>query len=207
MTWLLLLVAVVLLPLPTRATTGPGVRLPHGRRPTTDSDDQVAWILALAGELRAGSDALRALQVCSRRHGVAPRAARAAALGGDVAAALREDSATAPVLSSIAAAWSISQQTGAGLAEVLENVADGHRRTIEVRRSLAVELAGPRATARLMSLLPAIGVGFAMLLGADPLRWFLTTLSGMSCLCAGIALNLAGFWWLRALVHRVESDL
>ncbi len=207
MTWLLLLGAVMLIPLPTRTSDSAGFRFGHSLRAVTDPDDAVAWTLALAGELRGGSDALRAIQVCTRRHGVAPRAARAAALGGDVPAALREDAAGAPVLSSIAAAWSISQQTGSGLAEVLENLADGYRRTVEVRRALAVELAGPRATARLMSLLPAIGVGFAMMLGADPLRWFITSLTGTVCLLAGIALNVAGFWWLHALVKRVESDL
>lgn len=208
MTWLWLGLALLLVPAPVPPAAIPAMRrLRHDWRRHKDHDVSVAWVLALAGELRAGSDPVRALGTCSRRYGLAQQAARAAAVGADVPIALRRDARIAPVLIPVAAAWSISEQTGSGLADVLDNIADGHRRTVEVRRSLAVELAGPRATAKLMSLLPLIGVGLAIMLGADPIGWFTSSLSGAVCLVAGCALDAAGFWWISRIVRGVEADL
>lgn len=206
MTWVLLAVAVLVVP-------APGVggwawrRFGHRLRPAPSGDAGIAWVLAVAGELRAGSDGPRALRVCHERHGVAPHAARAAAVGGDVATALARDAVRTPVLRPVAAAWGIAHQTGAGLAGVLDNIADGHRRSAAVQRDLAVELAGPRATARLMSLLPLIGVGLAILLGADPVGWLTSSVAGIACLVVGLALNGLGFWWMNQIVRKVEADL
>lgn len=204
MTWLLVCAAVLALPapLPMPATSGP-----DRHTAAADTDPALAWILALAGELRAGSDPLRALGVSAARHGVGHHAARAARLGADVPAALSRDARTHAVLARVAAAWLISQRTGAALADVLDNVADSHRRRVEVRQALEVEVAGPRATARLMSLLPLVGIGFAMMLGADPLRWFFSSWPALLCLLAGIALNLGGYLWLTRIVRGVERDL
>ncbi|MFN8125017.1 MAG: type II secretion system F family protein [Candidatus Nanopelagicales bacterium] len=135
LTMLLLAAAVLLLPSPLPRAPVIAVRLRHRWRTKPQGDVVLAWLLALAGELRGGSDTLRALRVCGARYDVAPRATRTAALGGDVPAALRADAAQTPILHAVAAAWSISDRTGAGLAGVLDNIADGHRRTAEVRRS------------------------------------------------------------------------
>lgn len=208
MTWALVALATMCVPLPLPAGGGPRLnRWRHGTDPRADPDPGLAWILALAGELRAGSDALHALRTSARRHGVAQHAARAARLGGDVEAALHRDAESTPVLDRVAAAWAISRRTGAALADVLEHIADSHRRTVEVKRSLAVELAGPRATARLMSMLPVVGVGFAVMLGADPLGWFTSSWPGALCLCGGVCLNAAGFLWINRIVRGVEADL
>ncbi len=209
MTWLLLAVALLAVPapLPHGAARRNLWRLRHDWRADDRTDPGTAWVLALAGELRAGGDAVQALRACSQRYGVALHAARAAVIGADVPAALRRDARSTPVLRPVAAAWGISQQTGSGLADVLDNIADGHRRTDEVRRLLAVELAGPRATARLMSLLPAVGVGLAMMLGADPIGWFTSSVAGFACLAIGLSLNAVGFWWISRIVRRVEADL
>lgn len=203
------LVAPVPVPLPGAAR---GSGLPrfgqYSRQREQFRDDAIAFVLALAGELHAGSDPNRAVSLCGRRFPVASRAARAARIGGDVAAALRADAeaADASLLRSVAGAWDLAGRTGSGLADVLDHLADGYRRTIEVRRTLAVELASPRATARLMSLLPVIGLGLAMLLGADPLRWLTTTIPGVACLVAGIALNLLGYLWIRQIVRGLADS-
>lgn len=199
--------AVLLIPAPRPRAGGTHHRMPHGRRRSDDADPALAWLLALAGELRGGSDPLRALRVCGARYPVAPTATRTASLGGDVARALRRDARTTPVLRSVSAAWAIADQTGSGLAGVLDSIADGHRRTQEVRRSLRVELAGPRATARLMSLLPLLGLGLAFLLGADPLSWLITSPVGVLCLTTAVVLNVAGYWWITRIVRGIEESL
>lgn len=206
--WLLCALAALLAPLPRpRDRSIPALRWRHGRTSETDGDPGVVWSLALAGELRAGAAASSALQRCGARIGVGRHAAHAARVGGDVPAALRRDAAEAPALRSVAAAWVVSQQTGAGLADVLERIADGRRRSLAVRRELQVELAGPRATARLMSALPAAGVGLAMLLGAEPVRWFFSSWGAVGCLITGLALNGAGFLWINRIVKGIEDRL
>lgn len=208
MTWALVAMVVLMAPLPSPDLDDrPVNRWRHSPAARGGGDVGVAWVLALAGELRAGADAGTALQRCGTRYRVGAAAAHAARMGGDIPAALESDAAVVPVLRSVAAAWSVSQQTGSGLADVLERIADGHRRGLEVRRTLEVELAGPRATARLMSLLPAVGVGLAMLLGADPLRWFVSSVPGAACLTVGVFLNVAGFIWIRRIVKGIEARL
>lgn len=203
--WLAVVVAAAPAPVPLSAPGMPRMRLRSHQKPT--DDDVLAWVLALAAELRSGTDGNRALVACSRRLGVAHRAARAARLGGDVPAALRTDAEYAPLLAAVAAAWGVSEHTGAALADVLDRIADGHRRTIDVRRSLQVEVAGPRATARLMSALPVVAIGFAALLGADPLSWFLSSWLGLACLTTGAGLTGAGYLWLSRIVRSVEAHL
>ena len=208
MIWLLVTLALVVAPRPVPVGRRRSVdRWRHAPEGKAGGDVGVAWVLAVAGELRAGADTGSALQRCGSRFGVGAAAAHAARMGADIPTALEVDAARTPILRSVAAAWSVSQQTGAGLADVLERIADGHRRGLEVRRTLDVELAGPRATARLMSLLPAIGVGLATLLGADPLRWFISSVPAATCLLTGITLNLAGFLWIRRIVRGIEARL
>lgn len=206
------LVALALALLPTAAP--PALRHPswgglirHTWRQARFRDEAIAFVLAVAGELRGGSDPTRAVLVCAERYPVAGNGARAARIGGDVPAGLRADAAAsgAALLGSMAGAWELAGRTGAGLADVLENLADGYRRTVEVRRTLAVELASPRASARVMSLLPVMGVFLALLLGAQPLLWLTTTALGFGCLAAGVTLNVLGYLWIRRIVRTLEQ--
>ena len=68
-------------------------------------------------------------------------------------------------------------------------------------------MAGPRATARLLALLPVLGIGFGMLLGGDPLAWLMTSTIGRLCLAGGILLTLAGLWWTGRIAASVERLL
>lgn len=172
----------------------------------TGGEAAIRWTLALAGELRAGSESLKAIRSVHEMHPVAPRAAAAARVGADVPAALREDAAIGGVmlLRSVAACWLVGQRTGAGLAEALENLADGYRRTLAIERTVRVEMAAPRATARIMSLLPVLGIGLATLLGANPIAWLTSTPLGLATLVAGVALNAMGAVWTRRLSRRME---
>ena len=135
------------------------------------------------------------------------RATRSAALGGDVAQALRADAADVPRAPVGRGGVGDRQPDQGGSRGVLDSIADGHRRSAAVRSSLRVELAGPRATARLMSLLPLLGLGLAFLLGADPLNWLLTSPIGWVCLLAAVLLNLTGYWWITRIVRAIEEAL
>jgi tight adherence protein B len=162
---------------------------------------------ALAGELRSGQPMRSALM--SALDGVAPHAVAAARWGGDVAEGLHRDAATEqiPVWRSVAACWEVSESSGAGLAVSLERLTAAARSAEEVRVQLQAHLSAPRATARMLALLPAIGILLGMSLGGDPLGWLLGTPVGRLCLAGGLVLTGLGLWWVHRIAVSVERSL
>jgi tight adherence protein B len=170
---------------------------------------------ALAGELRAGRSPAEALSVAAALAtgptGEALQAgASAAALGGDVGRALVLRPATGPsaapqLLQGLAACWSVCATTGSGLATAVDRLEEAERDSAARRRAVEAELAGPRATARLLALLPVLGVVMAAALGADPLHVLLHTALGAVCLVLGVGLELVGLWWTGRIVARAAG--
>ena len=153
---------------------------------------------ALAGELRAGQPVLRAL---TRTVEVWPPFAQveaAARLGADVPAALRS-CASAPGaedLARVAAAWQVSQESGAGLAAALAQVAATARARQATRHVVVSELASARATARMVAVLPLAVLGMGSGLGGHPWHFLLATPVGLVCLAGGAATAFAGLHWI-----------
>ncbi|WP_241990785.1 type II secretion system F family protein [Cryobacterium gelidum] len=108
----------------------------------------------------------------------------------------------------LAAAWQVATQAGAPLAGCLRELAASLRELAQVQRDLEVALAAPRATARLVMVLPVIGIVFGSLMGFDSLHTLFATLPGLVCLGGGALLMLAAASWNRALVRRAApTDL
>jgi tight adherence protein B len=105
----------------------------------------------------------------------------------------------------LAACWRIGAERGGTLATVLDGLAGALRDEEAQRQDVAVQLAGPRATARLLALLPLLGLGMAAALGAHPIPFLCSTLPGLACLITGISLNLLGLHWTRRLAKSAES--
>jgi hypothetical protein len=164
-----------------------GVRCPERRAPGGPS---AAAALEVAADVCVGPtrDALRA-------------GAAAAALGGDVAAALEgaTDSAVPGMLRGLAACWTVCASTGSGLAAAVERLGEAERAAADQRRAVEVELAGPRATARMLALLPAVGLLMAGGLGAQPLAFLLGSPVGRVCLLLGVGLEVLGLRWTARL--------
>ncbi len=202
-----LLVPLLLAP----AAAGAGARVRRARRLAAARREErsraVEACAALAGELRAGRPPAGALEAAAEL-GAGPFAAalRAAAgavrLGGDAASALRPpaDSAVPEVLRALAACWTVCAGSGSGLAAAVERLEEGLRAEQAQRRAVEAELAGPRATAGLLAVLPAGGLLLAAGLGADPLSVLLTTPVGLVCLAVGLGLDVLGLWWTGRLV-------
>ena len=166
---------------------------------------------ALAGELRAGRSPAQALEVAAGLAVGASRtalstAAAAAGLGGDVAGALRPVAGTATavpeVLRALAACWTVCASSGGGLAAAVERLEQGLRADQAQRQAVQAELAGPRATAGMLAVLPLAGLVLAAGLGADPLHVLLETPVGLVCLVAGLGLDGLGLLWTDRLVAR-----
>ncbi len=168
----------------------------------------------LAAELRAGRPPADALSAAAEvaidgSRAVLTAAAGAARTGGDVPAALlfvvpgtERGVDEERTWRSLAACWAVCTDAGHGLAAGVERLEAGLRATEEQRRAVEAELAGPRATAGLLAVLPLAGIGLAAALGADPLHVLLHTLPGLVCLGAGLVTDLLGWLWTRALVRR-----
>jgi len=102
----------------------------------------------------------------------------------------------------LAAAWQVATQAGTPLSGCLHDLAASLRDLAQVQRDCEVALAAPRATARLVMVLPVIGLLFGSVMGFDTLHTLFATLPGLVCLVAGGLLMLAAASWNRALVRR-----
>lgn len=165
----------------------------------------------VVADMRAGQPPMRALAraFTDQGHSCAPRTSAAARCGGDVVEALRMDAhATGqPLLLSASACWSVAAAHGAGLADSLDRIVQQDRRAEDVRRQLEAHLAAPRATARMLALLPALGLGLGMAVGGDPLAWLLGTPWGWGCLVVGLSLTGLGLAWAKRIVAGTERLL
>ncbi|MEU8800734.1 type II secretion system F family protein [Spirillospora sp. NPDC048819] len=105
----------------------------------------------------------------------------------------------------LAACWRVGSERGGTLATVLDGLAVALRDEESQRQDVSVQLAGPRATARLLAVLPLLGLAMAAALGAHPIPFLFGTLPGAACLITGTALNLTGLYWTRHLAKSAES--
>jgi tight adherence protein B len=159
----------------------------------------IAVVEALATQVRAGASPDAAWQLALELVDGEPR-------GDPTQTAPRgpggQESAE-PAWRALGAAWRLSEQTGAPLADVLDRLAAGLRQELEVEAEVEASLAAPRATARLLAGLPLVGVALGELIGARPVGVLLGTPLGRGCALAGLLLAAAGQAWTRALVARV----
>lgn len=106
-------------------------------------------------------------------------------------------------------AWcfAISEQSGAALADLLDQLAAELEGAADLRRALDAALAGPRATSRLLTFLPLVGLGLGQLLGVDPLGVLSMHPTGRLALLAGVLLWLANRWWCRLLLANIVRQV
>ncbi|RJL20409.1 type II secretion system F family protein [Bailinhaonella thermotolerans] len=127
--------------------------------------------------------------------------------GGDVAEAL-ERAVPGPEgdgLRRLAACFRVSVAAGAGLAPLTERVAASLTEAESHRQEVAAQLAGPRATARLLAVLPSLGLLLGLALGMRPLHFLLGGVPGFLCLLAGVALDALGLSWTNRIVAKAEG--
>lgn len=170
--------------------------------------DVVDGCLALAGELGSGATAHRALAIVAADWPeLFAVAARQSVIGGDPAAALRESAHQpgAEALAALAAAWEVSERTGAQLSSVLRAVADSVRAESAVRREAEVQLASVRATSRLMALLPVATLALFSSGGGGALRFLTGTRYGLVCMVTAAMFIATGLFWVDRTARGVRS--
>lgn len=175
-----------------RAGAGPALALQRAADAAEPCDPRVAAVLTSAGaHARLGGDVAAGLVGVRRAGtgptGVGPILARPTDSGGPVGGDR--------VAGELAGAWLLATRHGVVLADVV----DGLRADVASRRERAVRvdatLAGPRATAVILTALPGFGVLLGSGFGADPLGVLLDgPLGGALCL-AGAVFLAAGLLW------------
>lgn len=118
----------------------------------------------------------------------------------DAAAAMAAASPEPPLSwRALICAWRIASAVGAPLSGVLRSFAEALRDRRAAERDIAVALAAPRATARLVLWLPAAGVLLALIIGVDVVATVMNPL-GLASLAAGVLLIHLGRRWTARLL-------
>lgn len=198
---------------------GPGLPRPRaGLVPTwrstrsgpTERADTLQTLDRLAAGLAAGLTPVDALdaavaQVPASAWLLEP-AVRAAGQGRSAAA---EVSRVARIsgdadLARVARAWTVSEATGASLADAVAGATRAGRGQQEHHRQVRAATAGARATVSLLTLLPLGGVAVGALLGVPPARLYGSPLAIVSA-TTGVCLVLLGRLVVARMVKRVKA--
>ncbi|MEV4174498.1 type II secretion system F family protein [Nonomuraea sp. NPDC049709] len=127
--------------------------------------------------------------------------------GGDVSAAL---TSSAPPQGGegfhrLATCWEVGTTVGAGMASLIDRVAHTLRTAQAHRQDVAAQLAGPRTTARMLAVLPALGLLMAGALNMHPLDFLFGSIPGFMCLVTGVVLDVCGLWWTNRMATRAQT--
>jgi tight adherence protein B len=159
---------------------------------------------ALAAQLRVGQVPSEALVTAAADCAVLREARDTQEMGGDVTRAWRIQARQPGYadLLDLARAWEVSSRSGAPMSAVLEHVAEELAADQSLRAVVAGELSAPRATGKVMAVLPGCGVGLGYLLGGEPIGWLLAGQLGWGCLLGGVVLACLGVMWIETLAER-----
>ncbi|MGW5387616.1 type II secretion system F family protein [Nocardia sp. NPDC003963] len=164
---------------------------------------------AVIAELRVGAHPSTAAAAAARETGGIAAAAFAVGsarsrLGGSGAEGLlRPDAVIAAELGRIADAWRVAERHGLALAELLSAARADLGARIRFRSRTDASLAGARATATILAILPLLGVGLGQLMGAQPLHVLFVSPIGRYLLPLGTGLACAGLLWADEITRRV----
>ncbi|WP_245679451.1 type II secretion system F family protein [Actinomadura hibisca] len=174
----------------------------RGRRPQQWRMAVIELCDGMAAELAAGRSPDEAFKMSAA---ILDPHISARLLGGARLEALAAEHPGAEGLRLLAACWRVGAEQGGTLASVLDGLASALRAEETQHQEIAAQLAAPRVTARMLALLPLLGLGMGAALGANPVAFLLGTLPGAGCLAGGITLDLVGLWWTRRLAQAAEA--
>lgn len=181
------------------------------RRALTAIDGLAEGLRSLVAELRVGAHPAAAAESAATdaepQAAVVLRAVAAAArLDADVDRALAAKAeavpGSAPMLKRLAQAWTLAGRHGLPLADVLDAVRGDLDARARFARQVQARMAGPRASATILALLPAVGVALGEAMGARPLHVLAATAPGQLLLTLGAALVCAGVTWSARITNQ-----
>lgn len=163
---------------------------PASRGPSADVDPPVV-LAAVVGLLRSGMSAPAAWGAVG---------VTVIAEDGTPELPWEGDSALA-----VGAACRLSHRTGAPLATLLAAVGDHVAGMLEADARREAAAAGPRLSARVMTLLPAIGLGLGAVVDGAVIRVVATTPIGWVLVAAAGTLTWAGRAWMARMMRGAQE--
>ncbi|WP_086852772.1 type II secretion system F family protein [Amycolatopsis kentuckyensis] len=154
----------------------------------------------IVAELRSGAHPVTAAEAAAD---VVP--AVAGELRALATAARLDTELPASALPQLAAAWTLGKRHGLPMADVLDAARRDAEAGLAFARRMRAKLAGPRASAAVLTGLPVLCVLLGEAMGAAPLLVLTGSAPGQVLLVAGCVLLWAGTAWCRALTGRVRT--
>ncbi|MEG0071285.1 MAG: type II secretion system F family protein [Raoultibacter sp.] len=111
----------------------------------------------------------------------------------------RDNSATNELIF-VAVALDIQHKTGGSLQQVLDTASDSIRAELELRRSLRVQTAQAKLSARVVSVMPFILIALFSLISKDFLAPFFQSGAGIALLGLAVGMQVAGITAVRRLL-------
>ena len=130
------------------------------------------------------------------------QAARGLEMGETPAAVLAafRDQAGLPELSFVAIALEVQHDTGGSMKQVLAAARDSVESDLELRRSLQVQTAQAKLSARVVTAMPFVLVAVFSLITEDFLAPFFTSAVGLALLVLAITMQVAGVLSVRSML-------
>lgn len=107
------------------------------------------------------------------------------------------------ILRGLASVWFVAEHAGAPAADMLASYAVTCRDRADAVRERDVALAGPTSTVMVLSWLPIISLGLAVLVGANLVE-LLTSVAGIASVGGGLVMLLAGRVWMRSMLNKAR---
>lgn len=156
-------------------------------------------IAEIAARLNTGANTESAVEETLIAHGVSPP--RPGVSEKNSFAGIDD----AQLRTNLEAAIKFSEAVGAPLVNVLEQIARGVQNASEEAAERRLALAGPKASAKLLAIVPIFGLLGSELLGSNSFQ--VLTDGGIGTLAGalGVVFMLAGALWMKILVDRASS--
>lgn len=115
------------------------------------------------------------------------------------------DTERMPELAFVSVALSVQHKTGGSLQQVLDSACESLESEIDLQRSLRVQTAQARLSARVVTGVTIALVAVLSLLSKDFLAPFFSSIAGMAMLCVALVMQVSGIVCVRRMLQ-VEVD-
>jgi tight adherence protein B len=176
---------------------------------TTQLDyvDEIDWMRGFIDALRSGATAREALSYTNLD--LVPTTKAVLQQQGELSVALAADAIkrNSLLLKALAACWQVSQQHGAPLSPAMQSALTAQLDRIAISAEIRSQLAGPKTAALTLTLLPAVTLLMAQLIGIPAFAWLIGSAAGFGVLVVGVSLLIAGSWVMHKLASNIEREL
>jgi len=100
--------------------------------------------------------------------------------------------------------WSLVSKSGGSIAEVMQNLSDSFKSAERHLREIELAFAGPKSTARLVSLLPIAALGLAQCFGLNPVGAIFTKPLAFISVALGVILMILGRFWTKSILQKAR---